>query len=71
MKWGWSLASTSLETPSSSGFFESGSTATWYGARRQSRRRTVRVSPSTSSSWYAASRNAIIARVAPAAGSIT
>ena len=55
---------------------DSGSTATLTGARRGSSRSTVRVSTpplalGASSSSYASTRNASIARVRPAAGSMT
>ena len=76
MKWRRSAPETRSVTATSSSFFDSGSTATLIGARRGSRRSTVRFStlPSAvgaSSSWYAARRNASVVRSAPAAGSIT
>ena len=76
MKCGRKAFATSSVSGRSVSFFESGRTATLIGARRGSRRSTVRFStlPSpvgASSSSYAASRNASVDRSAPAEGSMT
>ena len=52
-------------------FVISGSTAAVTGARRGWSRSTVRCRSATTSSWYASQRNASIARLTPAAGSMT
>ncbi|MNY37311.1 hypothetical protein D3C86_1718660 [compost metagenome] len=71
-----SCSATSRAIGESCSLRDSGSTATFTGARRGSSLSTVRVSVppfafGASSSWYASTRNAIIARVRPNDGSIT
>ena len=68
---GRTFAQTERASSLSSGFFESGRTATLYGARSWRRRRTTRTPYLSGSSSYAAQRNANVARSAPTAVSTT